>query len=163
MTNVGKKIAAVVQSFLATGTHPDVQKLRADKRIPVLRQLVKIFGVGVSLANHWYEQYFVRSVGDCVLRVPDLTPIQKLWIKHFDELTAPMTRAQVESIVAVVRKALKELDDGAFSEIVGGYRRGKEKNGDVDLLVSHPSLGAERGLLAKLLEKLTAEGIYRYS
>jgi DNA polymerase/3'-5' exonuclease PolX len=64
-----------------------------------------------------------------------------------------MSRGQVEGVAALVReaavKALQEKGMGPETlllEICGGYRRGKEENGDADVLVSCTQAEGQSGL-----------------
>ena len=57
-----------------------------------------------------------------------------------------------------VREAAESLVDGVIAQACGSYRRGKKTCGDVDVLVTHPDGKSHKGLFAKLLAKLKAEG-----
>ena len=57
-----------------------------------------------------------------------------------------------------VKEAAESLVDGVIAQACGSYRRGKKTCGDVDVLVTHPDGKSHRGLFAKLLAKLKAEG-----
>ena len=43
---------------------------------------------------------------------------------------------------------------GVTVTLVGGFRRGKSEGHDVDLLISHPENGKEKGILSLIVDKL---------
>jgi len=76
-----------------------------------------------------------------------------------DEFLDPIPRKEVEDIAAVVhRHAVKVRDEGIQSLIVGGYRRGKEKCGDVDMIVSHPDESQTLNIINDIVASLEDEG-----
>jgi DNA polymerase IV len=48
-------------------------------------------------------------------------------------------------------------DERVTVTVVGGYRRGKEMSGDVDMIVSHPDLHATAGLVKEMVQSLEEE------
>ncbi|GAA5809014.1 hypothetical protein MFLAVUS_002415 [Mucor flavus] len=71
-----------------------------------------------------------------------------------------MNREDVKEIIEIVKKQLRDIDHNSFVTPVGGYRRGKEKNGDVDLLVS--SSKSVTGLLDQLTKCLITKGYLKH-
>jgi len=57
----------------------------------------------------------------------------------------------------VRQHAVKLRDDRITVTIVGGYRRGKQASGDVDMIISHPDLEATAGLVRDIVESLETD------
>jgi len=72
-----------------------------------------------------------------------------------------MSREDVEEIYNIIKENVKKLDPGCVLQPVGGYRRGKELNGDLDLIISHPDEERVPSLLNDVITTLT-EGGMRY-
>jgi DNA polymerase/3'-5' exonuclease PolX len=70
-----------------------------------------------------------------------------------------MSREDVEEIHNIVEKEVKEVDPHCILQPVGGYRRGKVLNGDVDILISHSDEERASSLLKDIIERLTDRGI----
>nr|CAG8437032.1 7471_t:CDS:2 [Entrophospora candida] len=63
-----------------------------------------------------------------------------------------MTRKDIEEIIEILDKEIKEIDPLYLLIPVGGYR--KEINGDLDLLVSYPEGNMDPHSLSKIMSKL---------
>ena len=64
-----------------------------------------------------------------------------------------MTRKEVKEIVEIVTNALNSVESGCRIDVVGGYRRGKELNNDVDILIASPTSSTDH-TLQSLIQKL---------
>lgn len=85
--------------------------------------------------------------------------MQQIGVKYYDEFLDLIPRAEVESICKVIhRHAVTVRDDGIQSMIVGGYRRGKEACGDVDIVISHPDEAATHNIVEDIVASLEEEG-----
>lgn len=76
--------------------------------------------------------------------------MQQIGVKYYDELELKIPRDEVKDIGRIILSELRMLDDGYELTIAGGYRRGKARSGDADIVVSHPD---ERRTF-RLVEKL---------
>nr|CAG8435231.1 9010_t:CDS:10 [Entrophospora candida] len=65
----------------------------------------------------------------------------------------------IEEIIEILDKEIKEIDPLYLLIPVGGYRRGKEINGDLDLLVSYPEGNMDPHSLSKIMSKLDDKGL----
>ena len=74
-----------------------------------------------------------------------------------------MSREDVEEIYTIIKENVKELDPECILQPVGGYRRGKELNGDLDLLISYPYEERVSSLLNDVITRLTDGGMCYYS
>ncbi|KNG48193.1 terminal deoxynucleotidyl transferase [Stemphylium lycopersici] len=151
-----EKTAALFVEWKNTGKIQGVEEYEHDEAMKVLRSFYDIWGVGAKTArqfyynNHWTELDDIIEYG-----WNDLDRVQQIGVKYYDEFQEPIPRAEVEHIAAVVREhAVRLRDERITVTIVGGYRRGKEASGDVDMIVSHPELDKTAGLVQEIVELL---------
>ncbi|RXW14888.1 hypothetical protein EST38_g10962 [Candolleomyces aberdarensis] len=85
---------------------------------------------------------------------PDITVPVALALKG--ELEIPIPRDEVEEIRDVVMRELEDLQPDCVSTIVGGYRRGKPKSNDVDIVISHSDPIRGKDIIPSLCNRLTA-------
>lgn len=86
-----------------------------------------------------------------------LSRVQQIGVKYYDEFQDGIPRAEVESIGSLVLEYCNRIRKGYQIVIVGGYRRGKEKNGDVDIVVSHPDQDATNNVVEKIVMSLEVD------
>ncbi|KAF4894363.1 DNA-directed DNA/RNA polymerase mu [Colletotrichum fructicola] len=88
----------------------------------------------------------------------DLSRVQQIGIKFYEELKLKITRVEVESIANTILKHARKFSPGYQMVIVGGYRRGKHNSGDVDVIISHPDECATLNFVQKLVVSLEKSG-----
>jgi len=146
-----------------------VRKLDADEDLAVLRLFWNIWGVGADTARKFYFEHGWKELDDVVeFGWNALTRVQQIGVKYYEEFLAPIPRAEVEGIrdviVAHARRVLGVLpaQHGGPADVeavlVGGYRRGKEASGDVDVILSHRDEGKTRDLVVEVVRSLEADG-----
>ncbi|KAG2228127.1 hypothetical protein INT45_009173 [Circinella minor] len=134
ITGIGAKIGGLIRIYLETGTIPEAECLLSDEKFRTLSHFCKVFGVGPSTANIWWDKGY-RSLQEVLDRAKPPESIQ-LAIELLSEFDQQMDRKDVEEIIEIIILAATHLDEGAIVTPVGGYRRGKEQNADVDIVVS---------------------------
>ncbi|KAI9009869.1 hypothetical protein BC832DRAFT_538884 [Gaertneriomyces semiglobifer] len=155
--SVGDKIAHMVKEFLKTGKIREAESIRSDISFHLLNEFASVYGVGPHTARDWYNAGH-RSIQDVLDSAPHLTKTQRIGLDLYPDFSQKMTRADVEEVVGVVKLALEVVEPGCVVEIVGGYRRGKDVNGDCDVVITHPTRHAGKELLAKLVDLLKEQG-----
>ncbi|CAO3629478.1 unnamed protein product [Mucor hiemalis] len=156
---VGKKMSDKIEAFLKTGTIEEAEALRSDEKFRTLSLFNQVFGVGAVTAHIWWNLGY-RTLQE-VLDKAKLTPIVRLGIELFPDFSQLMERNDVEEVIQIISKTVESIDSNCFITPVGGYRRGKTKNGDLDLLIS-TKRGSVQGLLNKLLNLLIDEGYIKH-
>ncbi|EME84056.1 uncharacterized protein MYCFIDRAFT_162909 [Pseudocercospora fijiensis CIRAD86] len=153
------KIANLWVEWKNTGTIKAVEDARNDEDLKVLRLFYNIWGVGVATARDFYFDRGWRELDDIVeYGWSTLVRVQQIGVKYYDEFQDLIPRAEVEQICEVIRKhAVKVRDDGIQTVIVGGYRRGKEASGDVDIVVTHPNESCTLNLVNDVVGSLEEE------
>ncbi|GIZ45291.1 hypothetical protein CKM354_000846400 [Cercospora kikuchii] len=154
------KIANLWIEWKNTGKIKAVEDARADEDLKILKLFWNIWGVGVTTAREFYFDKGWREIDDIVeYGWSTLQRVQQIGVKYYDEFLDLIPRAEVESICKVIhRHAVTVRDDGIQSMIVGGYRRGKEACGDVDIVISHPDEAATHNIVEDIVASLEEEG-----
>ncbi|KAI7083971.1 DNA polymerase beta-like protein [Hortaea werneckii] len=139
-----------------SGTIQAVTDLETDPDLQILSHFYNIWGVGATTARDFYFARGWRDLDDIVeYGWPTLSRVQQIGVKYYEEFLDPIPRAEVAQIAAVIHAhAVKVRDEGIQSLLVGGYRRGKEACGDVDIIVSHPDESQTADLITDLVSSL---------
>jgi DNA polymerase IV len=154
------KIANLYIEWVNTGTIKAVDDIEADEDLKILRVFYEIWGVGATTAREFYYDKGWRDLDDIVeYGWKTLSRVQQIGVKFYDEFLDHIPRDEVEEIGQIVhRHACKVRDEGIQSLIVGGYRRGKEASGDVDIIVSHPDEKQTLNIVNDIVTSLEDEG-----
>ncbi|KAL0135020.1 hypothetical protein V8B55DRAFT_1556564 [Mucor lusitanicus] len=155
-----EKIIEKIKMFLHTGTIEEADQLRYDEEFRTISLFNKVFGVGVTTARLWWEMGYKTL--QQVLDNAKLTATIKLGIELFPDFDQMMSREDVKEIIDIVTKEVVSIDSECFVVPVGGYRRGKTKNGDVDLIISSKRAENMRGFLNKLTQRLIEKGYLKH-
>ncbi len=132
----------------------EARDAESDPKLSVLKQFAEVWGVGDTTANEFYRKGY-RDLSDVVAHEWSLlSRMQQIGVKYFDELQSRIPRAEVEAIGSVILAHANKLRPGYQMVIVGGYRRGKELSGDVDVIVSHSEEWATRAFIKDLVVSL---------
>ncbi|KAM0739210.1 hypothetical protein ACQRIT_006947 [Beauveria bassiana] len=146
----GSKIAELYQEWHATGQTEEMRESKADPKIDVLRIFYDIWGVGDTTARHFYQKGW-RDLDDIVEHGwKSLSRVQQIGVKYYEEFQKKIGRNEVARIADVILDHAHRLDQAYELIVVGGYRRGREENGDVDVILSHK----EEHKTSRLVEKL---------
>ncbi|QIX01108.1 hypothetical protein AMS68_006625 [Peltaster fructicola] len=154
------KIANLFVEWSNTGKIKAVDDVEADRDLRILRQFYDIWGVGALTAREFYYDRGWQDLDDLVeYNWKGLSRVQQVGVKFFEEFLEKIPRAEVEHIGKVIHQhAVKVRDVDVQSIIVGGYRRGKEASGDVDVIVSHPDESKTLNIIADIVASLEEEG-----
>lgn len=130
------KIGQLYHEWKTEGRLREVEEARFDPHLSVLAGFYDIWGVGAKTARDFYAKGW-RDLDDVVEQGwTSLTRLQQIGIKYHDELQQKIPRTEVESIANTVLEHANRRCAGYQMAIVGGYRRGKQASGDVDVLIS---------------------------
>lgn len=156
-----QKIAQLFHEWETSDGHIQaVADIEADKVLPVLRQFYGIWGVGSKTAREFYYDREWRELDDIVENGwKSLNRDQQIGLKYYDEFQLKMPRSEVEAIAAIVTEHGRRITDSELEcIIVGGYRRGKDESGDVDLILSHRDEHQTLYLVEHVVKSLEDEG-----
>ncbi|CAL5875184.1 uncharacterized protein PFLUO_LOCUS9488 [Penicillium psychrofluorescens] len=144
------------------GTVSAADALDTDPVLRVLHTFYKIWGVGAKTAREFYYLRGWRDLDDIVEHGWDsLSRVQQIGVKFYDEFLAGVPRLESENIVAIIHRHASLVRPDAGNDIdcviVGGYRRGKEISGDVDIMITHRDDAVTRNLVVDLVASLEKE------
>lgn len=145
------KIANLFAEFQKHGgcSHADddgnvaaADELDTDPVLRVLNNFYNIWGVGAKTARDFYYSRGWRDLDDIVEHGwSNLSRVQQIGVKFFEEFQDGVSRAESEAIASIVKEHANKVRPEANNQIdciiVGGYRRGKEISGDVDIILTH--------------------------
>ena len=152
-----------IPQFLATGKIERLERHLCNPEEVAARMLARLPFVSMSDAKAWARAglqthaavWAAHEAG--TLRPPLQNEWEKLGMKHAQELLTDMRSEDQAPLVDVVRAAaVAAAPAGSPPELVlvGGAARGKPASHDLDLLITHPREGAERGMLERMLEHI---------
>lgn len=135
--------------------------LDSDPVLRVLNTFYQIWGVGAKTAREFYYHRGWRDLDDVVEHGwNSLSRVQQIGVKFYDEFRVGVPRAESDVIAAIVKRHAEHVRPEAKNidcVLVGGYRRGKETTGDVDLILSHRDDTVTRNLVVDVVASLEAE------
>ncbi|KAH8715035.1 DNA polymerase type-X family protein pol4 [Beauveria bassiana] len=147
----GSKIAELYQEWHATGQTEEMRESKADPKTDVLRIFYDIWGVGDTTARHFYQKGW-RDLDDIVEHGwKSLSRVQQIGVKYYEEFQKKIGRDEVARIADVILDHAHRLDQAYELIVVGGYRRGREENGDVDVILTHKEEHKTSNLVEKLV------------
>jgi len=153
----GEKISKLYQEWRETGHLQELDILEADPMLHTLKLFYDIYGVAAITAREFYHRGW-RDLDDVTLNWSSLSREQQIGLKFYDDFQIRIPRAEVEKIAAVILEYANRFQEGYQMCIVGGYRRGQETSGDVDVILTHPDEEATKDLITPLVKELEEEG-----
>jgi DNA polymerase IV len=154
------KIANLWVEHANYGKIEEAEKAENDDELKVQRLFYNIWGVGATTAREFYKEKGWRDLDDVVeYGWSKLTRVQQIGVKFYDDFLLPIPRPEVDDIASTIHQhAVKVRDKGMQSLVVGGYRRGKENCGDVDIILSHPDEDQTLNIITDIVASLEEEG-----
>lgn len=143
----GKSIVVKIKEYLDTGIiklsqdYEEIMKNMTpsptDSEKSVIESFTQVWGIGPAKAKELYDKGF-KTITDLRKNTQYLTENQKIGLQYYEHLKEKIPR----DYITIFSKAMKtilsyELGSENFKmEIAGSYRRGAEKSGDVDCLIT---------------------------
>lgn len=166
----GTKIAELWHEWREAGRLREADEAQADPKLSVIHMFYDIWGVGDKTAREFYKKGELRQVKsltdadhvagwrglDDVVEYgwDSLSRVQQIGVKFYDEFKLKIPRTEVESIANTILQHARKFSPNYHMVIVGGYRRGKQGSGDVDVILSHPDESATLHFIEKLVVSL---------
>lgn len=123
----------------------------------------EIWGVGETTAREFYNKGW-RELDDVVeFGWDSLSRVQQIGVKYYDEFLLGIPRQEVETIGERIVTRANSRYKGFQMVIVGGYRRGKERSGDVDVVLSHPDQNVTHNFVEELVLSLEKDKIITHT
>lgn len=166
LKGVGKKVFSLVRQFYASRERGEriveAKVIRRDRAVYVMNAFTELYGIGPIGAREAYNAG-ARSFADVLHRGKSLAThlSAKESVRILGDLRKPIGREECRAItvdiMTLVRSVLRDNVE-VKHEICGGYRRGKERTFDLDIIIGH-SERPSRALHMRLLDEMKAKGL----
>ncbi|CAG8529541.1 4446_t:CDS:2, partial [Ambispora gerdemannii] len=137
-----REIKSETEARQIKGTIEEAENLLNSERFLVLSTFSQVYGVGYKPLKYG----IARVIG------PLMMPVKIL-------ISLKLNESDWNSLNSFKKSP---VDPKCTLTPVGGYRRGKEFNGDVDVIVTHPVEEAATQLLPRIIDKLSQKGYLKY-
>lgn len=177
LENVGVKIVKKIDELLETGAIKSLIELEATPRLKAYEALTKIHGVGYAKAKAWIKQG-IYTLDDLKTAVAEgrtkFTKAQKIGVDHFDDLQTKISQNEMDFHRSLITKLFNEEVEGGEEfniTVAGSYRRYsglphdkrmQKLSGDVDILITHPSVKTKADMDGKPFLKNIAKAFEKY-
>lgn len=147
---IGDRIAEKIQEIVFTNHLRRLDNAVVDENTEVLQLFLKIYGVGHSQASKFIAQGY-RTLEDLKTKAK-LSENQKVGIEHYDDFLARIPRHEVQLHHKFVKQHIEKIEPRIEVTVGGSYRRGSETCGDIDFIVTMPSIS--HGTLCTLFQNV---------
>ncbi|KAJ8971997.1 hypothetical protein NQ314_000428 [Rhamnusium bicolor] len=143
LKGIGKKIAKKIDEFIQTGKLRKLENIHSDSTNTAINLLTRVSGIGPAKAHSLVNEG-IMTIEDLRKHTDKLTHHQVIGLRYFEDFEKKIPRNEVEQIEKIIIKELKDADPDFKITICGSYRRGKTESGDIDTLITHPSLTSDK-------------------
>ncbi len=182
LRGIGPKITKTIGEFLLYGKSernellkpltPNIQEIvfnpENEKQLRFKEYLKNLYDFGAVKAQSLIDEGYT-NLYDIYMYAP-LNNQQRKGIYWRNHINQPVPRSEIDVLRIILSELWANIPEIHW-EIVGSYRRGEEKSGDVDILVYSPHVnitGLVNALQTFIVERLTEtatmfEGLFRLS
>ncbi|XP_023950862.2 DNA polymerase beta [Bicyclus anynana] len=139
LSGIGDKISKKIDEFLQTGKLRKLENIHQDENAQAISLLTRVSGIGPVKAADLVNSG-IKTIDDLRKNQIKLNHHQLIGLKYFEDFEKKIPRAEIQEIEHLLKNILNNLDSQFTITICGSYRRGKSQSGDIDALVTHPSL-----------------------
>ena len=149
LPGVGKGTIQRIQEILDTGHLSELEtgaKISNETKTTInsLKELESVIGIGKELATDLIEKYKITSVAQLKKEYKagriKLNHQVELGLKYYGIVKGDIPREETIAIRKFLKKVAADIDEGLELTICGSFRRGREKSGDIDVLIYHPEV-----------------------
>ncbi|MCJ1243772.1 hypothetical protein MMC30_000969 [Trapelia coarctata] len=149
---VGTRLADKIEEIVLTNRLRRLDNATVDDPADQILQLfLGIYGVGIAQAQMWISLGY-RTLEALTTSVA-LTPNQRIGIENYEDFQTRIPRSEVEAHAKFLRGHLAAVSPALELTVGGSYRRGAPDCGDIDFLITSPTLPLT-ALRTLLLESL---------
>jgi DNA polymerase/3'-5' exonuclease PolX len=132
-------VQSKIEQICRTGTCDAISRTKPEWEEPV-NAFQKVHGIGPATAMQLFRSGY-RTIRDLQSDPQGLLgPVHRIGIKHFEDLQHRIPREEVTEVFELVRSVGQQVLPGCELYCTGSYRRGAATSGDIDILITHPSL-----------------------
>lgn len=136
----GESTLEKVKQFLEFGEITRIKEFERDPERIAMKNMMGIWGVGRREASRLVQHHGFRTIDQVRKAIRrgalQLDRNQLVGVECYEDINDEMTRDEVEKIGEIVKEATIALYPGAQVEVMGSYRRGKPRCGDVDVHIT---------------------------
>ena len=104
----------------------------------VLQLFLGVYGAGFAQARIWISQG--HQTLESLSASAALTPNQKIGVEHYEHFKSRIPRSEVEAHASYLRDYVTAVSPAIEVILGGSYRRGASDCGDIDFLLTSPTL-----------------------
>ena len=111
------------------------------------------------------RQAYINSKFSNTNYLKHLNYSQLIGIKYFHDIEKRIPRNEISEMEKIIKTVIHKLNKDMITEVCGSYRRGNKDSGDIDILLSHPSVKENQdiscmnnNILLELIKVLTSIG-----
>uniref|UniRef100_A0A8C5PKK3 DNA nucleotidylexotransferase n=1 Tax=Leptobrachium leishanense TaxID=445787 RepID=A0A8C5PKK3_9ANUR len=144
---LGNEMRTIIEEILEDGKCSRVLDVMNGERYKSFKLFTSVFGVGLKTAEKWYRMGF-KTIEE-IKSNPDLklTKMQKYGFQYYEDIGSFVSKSEALAIYEHVREVIWKLVPDAVVTLTGGFRRGKEKGHDVDIIITCPREDKEKSIL----------------
>ncbi|XP_067138739.1 DNA-directed DNA/RNA polymerase mu-like [Centruroides vittatus] len=161
--DIGRHSLNVIREILDNGKCTEVDELSKSEQFCTVKLFNSIYGIGPAMANKWFASG-LRTIEDIKKILSSKSTNKRLnyGLAFHEDLAKPILKSKALEILKIVENETKVIEKNASVCLIGGFRRGKTKGHDVDILISHTTEGKEIGLLSNILKRLKERNLVLY-
>ncbi len=153
----GSSITKTISEFLKTGKVELLEKAKNDPK----QLFMNIYGVGPKMAVKLVKEHKITTIKQLRENQEELlNDVQKKGLKYYEDILERIPRNEINKYEKVLQKHFKDVkkemkNKEAVLQIVGSWRRGAKKSGDIDIIICDPSNDSDifKNYIDKLIEK----------
>jgi len=162
---VGDKMIKKINEIIQNGYLDAAERIRKDTDNEIINNIQeRVYGIGAVKAKELVKEYNIKSIDDLIKRQYEkmdndrdlLNDVQKKGLKYYNDIKKKIPRTEMVKHDSYLRSIGKEIDKDLKVMIVGSYRRGVEKSGDIDILLKDKN--DDEKVLKKFIDLLTRKG-----
>ncbi|KAM4636943.1 DNA nucleotidylexotransferase [Discoglossus pictus] len=162
LPSLGEEMKAIIEEILEDGQSSRVLETINEERYKSFKIFTSVFGVGLKTAEKWYRMGF-RTLEDIKNKQDiKLTKMQKTGFLYYDDIASYVSKTEADAVESLVKDIVWKLVPDAVVTLTGGFRRGKKKGHDVDIIITCPTKGKEKNILHNTIRVLENRGLLLY-
>lgn len=141
--DITQKTIDRVNEIINTGKLSEIRNdLKKNKNLNSIQELENVIGIGKKIAKDLVLHHNIHNVEELKDAVSTNKIILNdkilLGLKYYGVVKGDIPRKEIKLIKSYLKKEAAKLDPLLKIKICGSYRRGREKSGDIDVLLYHP-------------------------
>jgi DNA polymerase/3'-5' exonuclease PolX len=158
LPGIGKGIADRIDEILHTRTLSELSVVKQiDQQTKVINELTTVTGIGESNAKKFVEMG-VTGLDDLIGKVSagqvKLTHHMQVGLKYHQAFQQKIPFAEIAEMGQVLQSCVHQIYPEVMVEICGSHRRRKDLSGDIDVLMTAPSIMTENDLITSQVHHL---------